>query len=289
MQLHTKPAIGALTSIALTVAIISIFKRKYLNVDRPNGVGIFCWMNVRMARAGLVPVGFLCLYSILLSGCIHGSAQSGVPADRNADGDVVAEDSGEVIELVNPPAFIDGPQYNTGLNAKYLGLDNDEVTYEELVVDEITTPDDPEIVHAYPLPLYGWVEWACIMPDAIRMKAKLDSGAKTSSISAHDIVQFERDGARWVRFVIDNPETGQAYEMERPLSRRVRIVRHEDKPQRRPVVELEVKVGEVHQKVEFSLIDRENFIYPILIGRNFMRGHILLDTDNTFLAPRPCE
>lgn len=165
----------------------------------------------------------------------------------------------------------------------------DEVSYEELTQDEVTTPEDPIIVHPYELPIYGWVEWACILPDAVRMKAKLDSGAKTSSISAHDIVHFERDGQRWVRFLMDNPETGLSIEMERPLSRRVRIIRHESEPQRRPVVELEVIIGDVHQKVEFSLIDRNNFIYPILIGRNFMRGKLLLDTDNTFLAPRACE
>ncbi len=50
------------------------------------------------------------------------------------------------------------------------------------------------------MPVFGWVEWAYIEPLHIHVKAKLDSGAKTSSLSAVDMERFTRDGDAWIRF-----------------------------------------------------------------------------------------
>lgn len=136
--------------------------------------------------------------------------------------------------------------------------------------------------------VFGWVEWVCVLPQGLQIKAKLDSGARTSSMNALDLTEFERDGDDWVRFNIEHPKTGELVEIERPVSRWLRIVQHEDDPRRRPVVKMEVKLGQIHQEVEFSLADRSNFVYQILIGRNYLRGLGLIDSDATFLGGHPC-
>lgn len=170
--------------------------------------------------------------------------------------------------------------------------ENDE-EQEELRVEE----DDiaPTIDGSEQIPnlgqriIFGWVEWVCVKPENIAIKAKLDSGARTSSMNAQNLTEFERDGETWVRFKIDHPETGEPIEMEQKVVRFLRIVQHDRESQRRPVVELEVKLGDIHQKAEFSLVDRSNFVYQILIGRNYLKGLGLIDSEETFLAGNPCE
>ena len=46
----------------------------------------------------------------------------------------------------------------------------------------------------------GWLEWSWLEPGHVRLKTKLDTGARTSSLHAEDIATFERDGETWVRF-----------------------------------------------------------------------------------------
>ena len=145
----------------------------------------------------------------------------------------------------------------------------------------------PETVAIGDRTVLGWVEWVGLLPDSLQMKSKLDSGARTSSMHAVDVTELERDGVTWVRFSIPDPETDEMIDMERPVVRFLRIVQHDGQPQRRPVVKLEVKLGEIHQEVAFSLADRSNFIYPVLIGRNYLRGRALIDTEQTFLSERP--
>lgn len=127
--------------------------------------------------------------------------------------------------------------------------------------------------------IYGWVEWVIVGEDGLRLKAKLDTGATTSSLSAEDIqvIDREEDG-RWVRFKVRDREK-RAVAFEAPLVRHVQIRRHNGKAQRRPVVKIGMCVGDVYRERQFTLIDRTGFVYPVLIGRNYLEGHILVDSD----------
>ncbi|MCD8481520.1 MAG: RimK/LysX family protein [Verrucomicrobia bacterium] len=138
----------------------------------------------------------------------------------------------------------------------------------------------PDVGERY---VFGWVEWICLQPQGINIKAKVDSGARTSSINAQNLVEFRRDRTTWVRFDIIHPDTKEKVTLERPVVRFVRIVQHLREPQRRPVIELEVKLGPLQHVAEFSLIDRSNFVYQVLIGRNYLRGYGLIDVEETFL------
>ena len=87
--------------------------------------------------------------------------------------------------------------------------------------------------------VFGWVEWTYIEPQHVHLKAKLDSGAKTSSLSAVDIERFKRDGELWMRFRVPisasdgGTEQPQLIEMESKLEREVLIKRHGSSPLRR--------------------------------------------------------
>jgi hypothetical protein len=138
------------------------------------------------------------------------------------------------------------------------------------------------------LEVFGWVERVELLDGKFSMKAKLDSGAANSSLDATDIERFRSDGERWVRFTVTDPETDERVTLEKPLVRNVRIVRHSGDHQRRPVVELPICIGDQRRVVEVNLIDRSNFIYPLLLGRSALAGYALIDSGAKFLFSPQC-
>ena len=135
----------------------------------------------------------------------------------------------------------------------------------------------------------GWVERALVTEQGITVKAKLDSGARTSSLDARNIERFRRDGEEMVRFDFINPSDGRKVRVERPVLRTVRIREHGGGYQRRPVVAVWLCLGDVARDVEVTLVNRKGFIYPLLVGRRAMEGLIVIDPDETFTTPPTCR
>jgi len=137
--------------------------------------------------------------------------------------------------------------------------------------------------------IHGWVERIEILPEGISLKAKLDTGATTSSLNALNKARFERDGEQWIAFDIIDPENADnTVRVERPVTRNVRIVRHDGGFQRRPVVSIGLCIGPHYRDAEMSLIDRTHLNYQALVGRNHMNGIILVDSAETFLHSPRC-
>jgi hypothetical protein len=136
--------------------------------------------------------------------------------------------------------------------------------------------------------VFGWVEWVDLGDERIRKKGKLDSGALTSSLDAREIEVFRRDGRRHVRFELHDRESGDVTTLEKRVKRFVRIVRHSGNHQRRPVIEMDLCLGRTLHSVEFTLIDRSNFNYPVLLGRRALDGYALIDSGKTFLHDPEC-
>ncbi|WP_085676294.1 MULTISPECIES: ATP-dependent zinc protease [unclassified Pseudomonas] len=110
------------------------------------------------------------------------------------------------------------------------------------------------------------------------LKAKMDTGAFTASLSAKDIELFNRDGEEWVRFRLATKDAdGKVYEHK--VSRISKIKGRADEEDegdapeisKRPVVDLELCLGDVKRTVEVNLVDRSNFNYPLLIGSKALR------------------
>lgn len=138
----------------------------------------------------------------------------------------------------------------------------------------------------------GWVEKVTVEPWGVEVKAKLDSGALTSSLDARDIKHFEKDDEEWVRFRLRLDDVGSeetlSINLERPLYRDL-TVRGAGGRDERPVVLLEVCVGDTRYEEQFSLRDREEMHYPMLLGRRTI-GHLgLLSVNETFLTEASCS
>ena len=131
----------------------------------------------------------------------------------------------------------------------------------------------------------GWLEMIVLSPWQIKLKAKLDSGAKTSSIHAENIEHFERDGKTWIRFDLPKGSDKKSVQstIEVPLLREVQIKRHKMPSVTRSVVEMSFCINGHQYTTQFTLADRGNFNYPVLLGRRFLSNNILVDSAETFL------
>lgn len=137
-----------------------------------------------------------------------------------------------------------------------------------------------------PVQVYGWIEKVQMSGMNETLVAKLDTGAQTSSIHAENQQLFERDGKKWVKFVVTDTrdEGAKRYEMEAPLSRIVSIKEPGGEPDERNVVRLSFKIGERNIKSEFTLNNRSNMLCPVLIGRTTIKTLGWIDPSRTYLA-----
>lgn len=152
----------------------------------------------------------------------------------------------------------------------------------ELLLDHVEATPMPDKI------VVGRNEWLWIDLLNRNLKARIDTGALSSSLNAIDIQPFERDGENWLRFRVpdeEHPEGGDVYEA--PLVRNVRIRQASaDELDRRPVVRLRVRMGDHVDDAEFNLSNRENMLYPVLLGRNFLRDIMVVDVAQKFTQGR---
>ncbi len=117
--------------------------------------------------------------------------------------------------------------------------------------------------------------------------ARIDTGATTSSLNAIDLEEFERNGTQWVRFHLLEQEKkadGELEWIEAPVIRFVKIRQSTtEKFERRPVIELWVKLGSIHEKTQFTLADRSHMTYPVLLGREFIQDIAIVDVSKKFV------
>lgn len=138
----------------------------------------------------------------------------------------------------------------------------------------------------------GEVEWIGLPSLGTALKARVDTGATSSSLTAHEITRFERDGENWVRFKLaltDDDEVAEHLHgiwLEAPVVRSARIIQASG-TESRPVIRLPMKLGRIEQTAEFTLSDRTQLTYPVLLGRRFLLDMAVVDVSQRYLHPRP--
>ncbi|MFF7706276.1 RimK/LysX family protein [Pseudomonas sp. NPDC007930] len=132
---------------------------------------------------------------------------------------------------------------------------------------------------ADPPTLYGRYEYFELPELGQTLKAKMDTGALTASLSAKDIKTFTRDGDDWVSFRLATKDgDGKVYEHKIARISRIKSRADENDGEdenvevaKRPVIELAMCLGEVKRTIEVNLTDRSSFNYPLLIGAKGLR------------------
>ncbi|MDA0144316.1 RimK/LysX family protein [Vibrio sp. RW] len=134
--------------------------------------------------------------------------------------------------------------------------------------------------------ILGAEEWVFVPGLKEAFKARVDTGATTSSISAVDIVDFERDGKDWVKFKIEHDNI-TTEEISLPVERWVKIKQSSaEGTQRRAVVVAAIQIGDLKDKTEFTLADRTHLSFPLLLGRSFFRDIAVVDVSQKYVQKK---
>ncbi len=137
--------------------------------------------------------------------------------------------------------------------------------------------------------LTGWREWVSL-PDAgvDWIKAKIDTGARTSSLHAFDIAEFEREDEKWVRFRVKPWQDSQedAVVVECPVHDRRAVRSSSGHAQQRIVVLLAIRLVDRIVIAEVTLSNRDQMGFRMLIGREALRRGFVVDPARSFLGGR---
>ncbi|MCF6340763.1 MAG: RimK/LysX family protein [Sulfurimonas sp.] len=129
---------------------------------------------------------------------------------------------------------------------------------------------------SYKRPIIGQLENVYLPELKITLKSRIDTGATTTSIDAKNIVAFERDGKKWVRFdILDS--NNKSITLKKKIEKSITVKRHQTQGQRRYVVKMRLNISNLSIYGNISLTDRSNYKFPILIGRNFLQGNAIVD------------
>lgn len=130
--------------------------------------------------------------------------------------------------------------------------------------------------------LVGSLE-TCDLPEfgISHLHMRVDTGAKTSSLHVDNIEEFERDGDRWIQFDIhpDIYHVDQVVRSEARITSRRRIKSSNATKQRRYVVETTLAMGGFSWPIELTLTDRSEMSYLMLLGRQGMKGKLIVDPE----------
>src|SRR5690349_7884170 len=141
-----------------------------------------------------------------------------------------------------------------------------------------------------PKSMLGWREWVGLPELAIpAMKAKIDTGARTSALHAFYIEPFTKDRAEYVRFGIYLKRKTGIIEKEciAPIIDRRTVTDSGGHSEERIVIRTPIMIGTDHWPVEITLTNRDGLKYSMLLGRSALSGRYQIDIVHSYLAGKP--
>lgn len=134
--------------------------------------------------------------------------------------------------------------------------------------------------------IFGEEEWVYFSQVDASFKARVDTGATTSSVSAIDIEAYKKGGKSWVKFKLPNADNA-VDDFDLPVKRWVKIRQSSsDTLHRRAVVELDIQIGSHKSITEFTLTDREHLTFSVLLGRKYFSNVAIVDVAKRYVQPK---
>lgn len=138
--------------------------------------------------------------------------------------------------------------------------------------------------------MIGWREWVAL-PDwgVSHLKAKIDTGARTSSLHAFGLEWFDRDGTPWVRYEIHpwQHSTDDALIAEAAVVATRDVKSSSGNVDHRPVVRTTLVLAGESVLAEITLTRRDEMGFRMLVGREALRRRFIVDAGASYLGGRP--
>lgn len=138
----------------------------------------------------------------------------------------------------------------------------------------------------------GWLEMVRIYPGNLKIRAKIDTGAKSSSLNVYNLKKFERGGDTWVSFELRERSEGKKAKrvtLERKVVKSVNIKSRGGGLEERTVIKMEICIAGIYKEIEMSVLDRSNFNYQILIGRTDLAKDFIVEPSIIFSHGPECK
>lgn len=141
--------------------------------------------------------------------------------------------------------------------------------------------------------LIGWREWVRLPEiSPVAIKAKIDTGARTSALHAFNLKFSERDGAPWVNFEIHPLQRSRAQSrtIDLPVKSFTKIRSSTGQTETRPVVRTRLRLGKKTFPIDLTLTSRDEMGFRMLVGRTAIRRRFWVDPGRSYLlVPRSGE